>query len=142
MKFRGNYNFLSNFYPARVFFEGEWYATAEHAYQAAKFDDPEIKEAIKNSETPGRAKRLAASNSDKISDHWNKHKLPIMYTIVSQKFKNNPKLKQKLIEVDEPIVEHNEWNDTFWGVCNGEGENNLGKILERVKREILVFDND
>lgn len=27
------------------------------------------------------------------------------------------------------IVEHNTWNDTFWGVCNGTGENHLGEIL-------------
>lgn len=142
MFFRGKYNFLSNFYPCHIKYDGIWYKTTEHAYQAAKFDDYHIIEAIKNTDTPNQAKRLAAKNSDKILDDWNKRKTAVMYTILEQKFKNNESLKKKLIEVDEPIVEHNTWGDKFWGVCDGEGDNNLGKILERIKREIMVFDND
>jgi hypothetical protein len=34
------------------------------------------------------------------------------------------------------LIEGNTWGDTFWGVCNGVGENNLGKTLMNV-REIL-----
>lgn len=31
------------------------------------------------------------------------------------------------------IVEGNQWHDTFWGVCNGVGQNNLGQILMNVR---------
>lgn len=30
----------------------------------------------------------------------------------------------------------NTWGDKVWGVCNGEGENRLGKILMRIRSEI------
>jgi hypothetical protein len=142
MFFRGKYNFLSNFYPCPVMYNDTWYKTTEHAYQAVKFDDPELRESIKNAQTPALAKRLASENSDKICKNWDQRKIAVMYDLVSQKFKNDPILKQKLLKVDEPIIEHNMWGDKFWGVCDGEGENNLGKILERVKREILIFDID
>lgn len=30
---------------------------------------------------------------------------------------------------DAMLVEGNTWGDKFWGVCRGEGENQLGKLL-------------
>ena len=37
---------------------------------------------------------------------------------------------------DKFIEETNWWKDQFWGVYNGVGENNLGKILMRIREEI------
>ena len=34
--FRGKYNFLSNFYKTKIFFEGNYYDSIEHAFQASK----------------------------------------------------------------------------------------------------------
>lgn len=34
---------------------------------------------------------------------------------------------------NEELVEGNNWNDTYWGVCKGVGENHLGKILIRIR---------
>ena len=141
MKFREKYAFLSNFYDAPVIFRGKYYPTSEHAYQAAKFTDENIQEEIRRCSTPGQSKRLARRYADRIVDNWNDVKKSIMYSILCEKFKH-PELKRKLLEVDEPIVEENNWGDTYWGVCDGEGENHLGKILTRIKREIQVFDND
>jgi N-glycosidase YbiA len=140
MFFRGKYNFLSNFYPCQVEYEGMTYSTVEHAYQAAKFDDDELKKEIKNAETPGKSKRLAREYSEHIRNDWNKIKVSVMYELLCEKFMKNETLKQKLINIDEPIVEHNVWNDTFWGVCDGNGKNTLGKLLEKIKNEILLFD--
>ena len=53
-----------------------------------------------------------------------------------QKF-SNPELRRKLIAVEEPIVEDNWWNDIYWGVCNGIGENKLGQILTKIREEAL-----
>ena len=39
--FREEYEFLSNFYPARVFFDGVLYDNSEAAYQAQKCADPQ-----------------------------------------------------------------------------------------------------
>ena len=48
-----------------------------------------------------------------------------------------PELRTKLADTeDEELIEGNTWNDTYWGVCRGVGENHLGKLLMEV-REML-----
>jgi hypothetical protein len=42
-----------------------------------------------------------------------------------------------LATVDADLVEGNTWNDEFWGVCNGSGENNLGRLLVKVREELF-----
>ena len=45
-----------------------------------------------------------------------------------------PKFKKLLLATgDRYIEETNTWGDTFWGVCNGKGENNLGKIIMKIR---------
>jgi predicted NAD-dependent protein-ADP-ribosyltransferase YbiA (DUF1768 family) len=31
------------------------------------------------------------------------------------------------------LIEGNWWGDTYWGVCNGVGENHLGKLLMKIR---------
>ena len=60
-----------------------------------------------------------------------------MYEICKIKFTTNPNLAKRLLDTgDEELIEGNDWNDIFWGVCNGKGENNLGKILMRIRNEL------
>jgi predicted NAD-dependent protein-ADP-ribosyltransferase YbiA (DUF1768 family) len=64
-------------------------------------------------------------------------KVKLMFVLVTEKFKQNPELKQKLLETgNQELIEGNTWNDTFWGVCNGQGQNWLGKILMLVRSEL------
>jgi hypothetical protein len=61
-----------------------------------------------------------------------------MYNIVKDKFLRNPDIRQRLLyTINDDLVEGNNWNDTYWGVCNGIGQNKLGKILMRVRKEIV-----
>ena len=32
-----------------------------------------------------------------------------------------------------PLVNKNDYQDKFWGVCNGTGQNKLGKLLEKIR---------
>jgi len=53
-----------------------------------------------------------------------------------EKFKN-PILRELLLMTgDAELVEFNEWNDRFWGVCKGVGENRLGILLQEIREEI------
>jgi predicted NAD-dependent protein-ADP-ribosyltransferase YbiA (DUF1768 family) len=56
-KFEGEHRFLSNFWPSPVDLDGETYASAEHAYQAAKTLIPEERKKIQEAVTPGEAKK-------------------------------------------------------------------------------------
>lgn len=43
-------------------------------------------------------------------------------------------LRKKLLATgDAELVENNTCGDVFWGICDGVGENHLGKILMLVR---------
>lgn len=133
--FRGEYAFLSNYHPAPVVFEGILYPTVEHAYQAAKTLDQEERRRIANLPTPGQAKR--AGRRVQLRPDWENVKIDVMTQLLRRKFTCYPDLGEKLLATgDLPIVEINWWNDTFWGVCGGRGENNLGKLLMAIREEL------
>ena len=132
--FSGNYRFLSNFYPAEVEHEGVRYPTTEHAFQAAKALDPSKREEIREADTPRLAKQLG--RTVELRADWEEIKLDVMLGVVRRKFRN-PDLRQKLLDTDNAeLVEGNTWGDSFWGVCEGRGQNQLGRILMRVRAEI------
>lgn len=132
-RFVGQYRFLSNFYPCNIEYEGVKHRSTETAYQAAKFSD--IKEKYKIAEmTAGESKRYAKG---KQPSDWKERSLGIMEDLVRQKFTNNKHLREDLLMTgDQELIEGNSWGDTFWGICNGKGENHLGKILMKVREEL------
>ena len=130
--FSGEYRFLSNFWPCNVSYKGVLYLSTEHAYQAAKAANPEDAERIRLAEGPGKAKRIG-SNIELVSN-WEEVKLAVMENLVENKFLFNKSLGLKLLETgDATLIEGNHWGDTFWGVCNGTGRNELGKILMKIR---------
>jgi len=131
--FRGDFGFLSNFYEASVWLDGERYRSVEHAYQASKTTDEATKALIRDAKTPGIAKRLGYSCQ--LSPDWDARKVDVMRRLIREKFKN-PLLRALLVATeDAELVEGNTWNDTTWGVCRGVGKNLLGKILMDVREE-------
>lgn len=134
MRFRGDYAFLSNFYPVQVTYAGRVYPTTEHAYQAAKTTDPDERLAIALAPTPGAAKR--AGRYVKLRPDWESVKLAVMEELLREKFRE-PRLRKLLVDTHpEKLVEDNTWGDRFWGVYEGRGENHLGKLLMKIRLEI------
>lgn len=113
------------------------YPTVEHAYQAAKTLDGGVRKSIRTAETAGKAKKIG--NSLHLRSDWEDRKLPTMEELLRKKF-NLPYLSRKLVGTSgELLIEGNTWGDHYWGVCDGWGENNLGKLLMRIRDELLLF---
>lgn len=128
--FRGEYAFLSNFHPARVKLASRWYPTVENAYQAAKSTDPEYRKHL-SACSPSEAKRWGKTVF--LKPNWGSRKLAVMRKLLAQKFWI-PELREKLLATgDAHLVEGNTWGDTFWGICNGVGENHLGRMLMAIR---------
>lgn len=129
--FRGEFFFLSNFYPVIIWNDGIRYPSAEHAYQAAKTLVRTERVAIAECATPGQAKRMGRKVT--LRPDWDSVKLVVMKRIVTRKF-SVPSLAQRLKATSSAhIVEGNTWGDRYWGVCNGVGANHLGRILMEVR---------
>lgn len=132
--FEGEYEFLSNFYLANVEYEGLTYTSSESAYQASKFTEGQENFI---GLAPMESKKLARKNKELIRKDWNGVKFFTMLNIVREKFKQNEYLASKLLATgNAKLIEGNYWNDTYWGVCEGQGSNKLGAILMKVRQEL------
>ena len=133
--FRGKFHWLSNFYSCSVHYEGLTFSNSEAAFQAAKSLD--MKERVKFVDlAAGQSKRLG--RRVELRPDWEDMKIDIMRQVLKSKFTQNPELGEKLIATgDAELIEGNNWNDRFWGVCRGVGQNHLGKLLMEVRAELV-----
>lgn len=142
-QFRGEWRFLSNFWPSPVTLGKITFPTAEHAYQASKTLDQGARLAIAGLDTPGQAKR--AGQKLQLRPDWERAKKRVMLLVVLAKFMDSPDLIRRLVATEEAYLEEgNTWHDNFWGACGceqhiGEGLNYLGRILMMV-RDIVKVD--
>jgi predicted NAD-dependent protein-ADP-ribosyltransferase YbiA (DUF1768 family) len=121
--FFGEYKWLSNFHLCPVTYEGVVYPSSENAFQAAKFYKM----------TPEDV------------DEWNKRRSPVMLRILCNKFEKNRDLRDKIVGLFSKgtmtyLEETNWWNDTYWGVCDGKGQNELGSLLTATAMALLIDD--
>ncbi|CAF1844460.1 NADAR family protein [Bacillus subtilis] len=133
-EFRGKYYFLSNFYNSPVTYEGITYQNNEAAFQAMKVTTDEIRKQFADL-PPNLAKRKG--RNVQLRNDWEEVKEQYMYEIVLAKFKQNRDLKKRLLATGtSELIEGNTWGDVIWGMCKGQGENKLGKILMRIRNEL------
>lgn len=131
-RFDNEYRFLSNFAWCQVRLDGLVFPTVEHAYQAAKTEDPDTRLAVSQLQTPGQAKR--AGQGLKWRKGWADMRVQVMADLLVQKFSLDPLYRRLLDETgDARIVEGNTWKDKFWGVYQGEGQNMLGELLMKIR---------
>ncbi|MBB6003828.1 NADAR family protein [Arcicella rosea] len=161
------HTFLSNFYSVDFFYRGRKYSSVEQAYLRLKFNDKVLNELSNSQKADlneilkikgiGDIKKdfvtafydfnlpagVLKRWSNKLKEwgigdiDWDSKRLYIMTELLILKF-SNPILLAKLLETkDKYLIEGNEWNDTFWGVCNNRGRNYLGRILMNIRERIL-----
>jgi N-glycosidase YbiA len=136
-KFDKAYKWLSNFAPCTIVLNGITYPSVEHAYMSAKSDD--VRWYLKCTDDrikPGTIKKL--SRGILLVSNWDSLKIEVMRECLNQKFSQEP-YKTLLIETGDVFIqEGNFWGDTFWGVDleTGEGENNLGKLIMKVREKL------
>jgi ribA/ribD-fused uncharacterized protein len=138
-EFQGEFRFLSNFAPSPIVYNGAVYKTGEHLYQALKAADEKDHINIRFAPHAGAAKKLGKTIT--VREDWDVIKDDIMKTVVSLKFKQNPKLAAKLLATgDQELQEGNWWGDVHFGISlkTGEGQNVLGKILVEVRSELKM----
>lgn len=133
---RLKHGFLSNFYLCTIYIDKKPFASIEHAYQAHKTLDESSRELIRKSKTPQEAKKLG--KCVQLRSDWIDVRVPLMRTFLIQKF-DNPFLQHMLIDTgDAQLIHANSWNDKFWGICRGEGENILGLMLMSIRSELMI----
>lgn len=123
-----------------IVYDGVDYFSVENFYQAMKTKDRETRIKIA-AMSPFESKSFA--RNIEIREDWEDVKIEVMRYGLTHKFSNNYKWKYRLIDYGKPIIEWNNWKDTFWGKCifTKDGENNLGKLLTELREKLLTEEN-
>src|SRR5579872_3021812 len=133
---------FTNFYRPEngVTIDGKVWPTTEHYYQATKFTDTALQEAVRILSSPRDAFNFTrdVKNRSHVRADWDNVKLDVMRKAVLAKFSEDPVLKNLLLSTGDAIlVEDAGANDSFYGDgadCNGK--NWLGKILMETREKL------
>lgn len=143
-EFQAKYRWLSNFWGCDILSaDGRRFATVEHAFQWTKFlgvaGAEKVRDSIANASSPANAKRIASQFKYLARPDWLDIRIEVMRRLLRQKFARGSELAAKLLATgDAELVEGNRWRDFFWGVCDGRGENWLGKLLMEIRSELRL----
>lgn len=134
------YGCFSNFSPHSIQMEGELWLTSEHYYQAQKFvgtRDRHLCRLIQQASSPEKAAAIGRDPTYTVRQDWHTLKPGIMYNAVLTKFTTYPDLMALLLGTNEELIVENSPTDDYWGCGpNGLGQNQLGKVLMRIRQEL------
>ena len=133
---RNEYYFLSNMYECPIVWKGVTFKSSETLFQMFK---------CKNIDDMSKFQKLNGFQAKKLGrkiemrPDWNEVRIKYMEFVLKLKFDQNLDLRERLMRTEGKIEENNNnWNDTFWGITNGKGENHLGKLLYKLREEYIA----
>lgn len=131
--------YLSNWYPASLFLKGKIWPSSEHYYQAQKVAGTPHEETVRRMESPRLTFEFTRRPEITVRADWDQVKIKAMHEAVYAKFTQNPELTEKLLATGDREIVENSPVDYFWGIgADGSGENQLGKVLMDVRRQIAA----
>ena len=145
--FASEASFLSNFSPSPIVEGDTTFITAEHMYQAQKCRQAQafdMERRVIAAPTPLEAKRIADTLGE--TPEWRQARDGIMAKIVNEKFRQNPKLAQLLVDTADFPLNEATHNDHFGiGVTllsreikdkSYRGSNMLGQLLVNTRTDL------
>jgi ribA/ribD-fused uncharacterized protein len=136
--FTGYFEFLHNNFLTPVYFEGFLYPSVTHAYHAARSSDENTRKAILNADSFHTVAKIARRIED--PQNWQMERTKIMERLVRDKFRRSKELQEKLkaTENRELIMSYEDETsgNLFWGMVKEKGQNQLGRILMKVREDI------
>lgn len=89
------------------------YPAVEHAFQAAKTDNPAERERVRQAKTPASAKALGKRVT--LRADWDTYRFDVMLVLVRRTFAEPELAALLLAPGDAALIEGNTWRDTTWG---------------------------
>lgn len=141
------YGAFSNLYRREIVFEGEVFATSEHAYQAGKPRKSAVRKWLMEAPSPALLAMAAHGLYYwDVAPGWSKKKFARMRSVLWAKFTQHADLRELLLSTgDVRLVESAKIdNDVnrLWGEVNGIGKNMLGVLLMEVRTELRNAVNE
>ena len=133
--FFGRSAWLGNSYPVGFRIGGMTWKSVDHFVFANRAIKEGDREAVRLAETPVGARNV--SKEIRWRPDWKEADAENMEAAVEAKFMQNVDLGRRLLCTrDTELIHENRWGDKLWGICNGEGENLLGKLLMEIREKL------
>lgn len=141
------FGWLSNMSPYPIKLGDVEYRTSEALFQALRFTDEKIKEAIRAEKSPMSAKMVMINNEKSLAiEKYSKQDIMNMKMCLKLKIDQHPHLKEELINTGDLIIcedvtsRGDKGSNLFWGAMlkDGEwvGENMLGNLWMELRKTI------
>ena len=150
--FYKNADYLSNFFPSKFVLKNITFCCMEQyiMYSKAKlFDDQVMSQNIMNTTIPYNMKQYGRQVKNFNEHIWLQNRDQILFEGLCAKFTQNEELRQLLIDTSPKILVEASPTDVIYGVGlsqtddkilnenNWRGQNVLGKMLMRVRTDIM-----
>ena len=117
--------------------DGAEWPTAEHYYQAMKFEDADYRERIRQAATPEQAAKLGKSWFKKRRQDWKKNRITYMTRANYIKCRTHPQVAKALTDSGEKLIADLTMYDYFWGTGRDlRGGNHFGKMLMGIRSKL------
>lgn len=140
------FGWLGNMSPFPIEYGGKTWRTTEALFQALRFEDDEIQEAIRAEKSPMGAKMKAKKHKAMMTIiPMGDADIENMRFCVRLKCKQHPSLQDELLKTDglpiyEDVTSRPRGSGLFWGAKltdeGWEGDNILGKIWMEIRSEL------
>lgn len=137
---------LGNMSPHPVEWQGKEYRTSEALFQAMRFDDEDVIEAIRKEKSPMAAKMVAKKHRAQMTvEPMSEADLDNMRICLRLKVEQHPELREQLLATGEDqIVEdcskRKRASGLFWGAAldgtDWVGKNQLGRLWMELRGEL------
>jgi len=117
--------------------DGEAWPSVEHYYQASKFDDPVIRDEVRNAPHPDTAAKIARRRRRQVRKGWDDLKEVYMTRATYTKCRTHTDVANALIATGEKTIIETSQYDYYWG-CGRDtrGRNVYGRVLTNVRTKL------
>ena len=117
--------------------DGDHWPSVEHYFQAMKFDDPLLRQKVRNAPHPREAAGIARRYFWKVRRDWKKIRRVVMTRATYIKCRTHPDVAATLLATDDRALVEQSLYDHYWGCGRDQrGENHYGKVLMDVRRRL------
>ncbi|KAL4253562.1 hypothetical protein ABKN59_003473 [Abortiporus biennis] len=130
---------LLYFFPHPVHYERKSYPSAYHLFEALKFIEtrPDISEKIRTCRSPEDVEGIVSEHRAHVRGDWEQIMLTMMDEVLYMLFIQHPTLRSLLYSTGLADILVQDSRDDFWGGGpEGQGGNELGKSLMRVRERL------
>jgi ribA/ribD-fused uncharacterized protein len=129
---------LSSYSELGFELDGSEWPSVEHYYQGMKFEKGELRESVRSTDHPEKAKKMVAANKGMVRKDWPQIREVIMTRAVYIKCRTHEAVAEALLATgDQQIVESSQY-DYYWGCGrDGRGRNAFGEVLMAVRAKLM-----